>query len=306
MVPGSSHKPRARTSKNTVKRYPSVKLGQCVLRFDRPKVMGIVNNTPDSFSGDGLGGDTALAIERGRIMLEAGAAVVDIGGESTRPGADPVPLELEKRRTIPVVEALSASYPGRISIDSMKPDVAQAALLAGAVMVNDVTGLRNPKMIEVVVEHDAAVVIMHMLASPKTMQVRPRYKDVVSEIIAFLEDRVAMAERAGVSADRIMVDPGIGFGKNLNHNLEILARLKEFKRIGKPVVIGVSRKSFIGKITEMPPGERLEGSLAAAVLAVREGANMIRVHDVPETVRALSVADAILIESRKRIKSQGI
>src|SRR4030042_3163994 len=145
MVPSSSHKPRARTTKNPCKRSPSVKLGQCVLRFDRPKVMGIVNNTPDSFSGDGLGGDTALAIERGRIMLEAGAAVVDIGGASTRPGADPVPLELEKRRTIPVVEALSASYPGRISIDSMKPDVAQAALLAGAVMVNDVTGLRKDR-----------------------------------------------------------------------------------------------------------------------------------------------------------------
>ncbi|OGS56849.1 MAG: dihydropteroate synthase [Euryarchaeota archaeon RBG_19FT_COMBO_56_21] len=277
-----------------------------MLRFDRPKVMGIVNNTPDSFSGDGLGGDCALAIERGKAMLEAGAAVVDIGGESTRPGADPVPLELEKKRTVPVVEALSASYPGRISIDTMKPDVAQAALLAGAVMVNDVTGLRNPRMIDVVVEHDAAVVIMHMLAGPKTMQVRPRYKDVVKDIAAFLEDRVAAAERAGVGARKIMVDPGIGFGKNLNHNLEVLARLRELKSIGKPVVIGVSRKSFIGRITGMPPGERLEGSLAAAVLAVREGADMVRVHDVPETIRALDVADAILVESRKRAKSQGI
>ena len=306
MVSDGGRKPGARTKRKVAQDPASVKLGSCVLRFDGPKVMGIVNNTPDSFSGDGLGGDCARAIERGKAMLKAGAAIVDIGGESTRPGADSVSIELEKRRTIPVVEALSTAHPGKVSIDTMKPEVAQAALLAGAVLVNDVAGLRDPRMIEVVVEHSAAVIIMHMLGDPKTMQVKPRYKDVVGEIISFLERRVAAAEQAGVSPRKIMVDPGIGFGKNLNHNIEIIARLREFKSIGKPVVIGVSRKSFIGRITGMPPEERLEGSLAAAVLAVHHGADMVRVHDVPETVRALGVTSAILVESRKRTVSQGI
>ncbi len=268
--------------------------------------MGIVNNTPDSFSGDGLGGDTELAIRRGKAMIEAGAAMVDVGGESTRPGSSPVPARLEIARTIPVIEALSASYPGKVSIDTMKPGVAQAALLAGAVMVNDVMALRVPGMLEVVAEHDAAVIIMHMLGDPKTMQVKPHYKDVVAEIIEFLKERVAVAERAGVSPGKIMVDPGIGFGKNLDHNLEIIARLSELKSLGKPVVVGASRKYFIGKITGLPPERRLEGSLAAAVLAVAGGANMVRVHDVPETVRALAVADAILSESKQRTESQGI
>ncbi|HJX04410.1 MAG TPA: dihydropteroate synthase [Thermoplasmata archaeon] len=276
-----------------------MKLGTCVLRFNMPRVMGIVNNTPDSFSGDGVGGDVELAVRRGLAMFESGADLVDVGGESTRPGADPVSSDIEIARTLPVVERLARASPGRVSIDTMKPEVAQSALFAGASIVNDVSGLRDPKMIEVVAEHDAATIIMHMKGEPRTMQAAPRYKDVVADILGFLEDRVAAAEKGGVPSAKIMVDPGIGFGKTLEHNLEILSRLREFKVLGKPVVIGVSRKSFIGKLTGSPAQERLEGSLAAAVLAVNEGADIVRVHDVLQTVQALKVANAIITRQRR-------
>jgi dihydropteroate synthase len=219
---------------------------------------------------------------------------VDVGGESTRPGATPVTSDEEMTRTISVVERLAKLYPGRVSIDTMKPEVAEGALYAGASLVNDVSGFRNEKMIEVVAEHDAAVIIMHMLGEPRTMQKKPIYKNVVGDIIEFLTDRVSAAESAGVSPGKIMVDPGIGFGKTIDHNLEILGRLSELRALGKPVVIGVSRKAFIGKLTSMEADKRLEGSIAAAVLAVREGANIVRAHDVPETVKALKVAAAII------------
>jgi dihydropteroate synthase len=271
----------------------SVKVGTCTIRFDRTKVMGIVNTTPDSFSGDGLGGDEEAAIARGMMQFEQGADLVDVGGESTRPGAEPVPARLEMARTIGVVEALARARPGRVSIDTMKPEVAKSALLAGATVVNDVSGLRDPEMIEVVAEHGASAIIMHMLGEPRTMQARPRYKDVVRDIIAHLEERVAAAEAGGVEPRRIMVDPGIGFGKTLEHNLEILARLGELKALGKPVVIGVSRKSFIGKITGMPAEKRIGGSVAAAIVAARNGASIVRVHEVRETVDALQVASAV-------------
>jgi dihydropteroate synthase len=218
---------------------------------------------------------------------------VDVGGESTRPGAESVPASLEMGRTIGVVEALARARPGRVSIDTMKPEVAKSAFLAGATIVNDVSGLRNPDMIEVVAEHGASVVIMHMLGEPRTMQVRPRYKDVVRDITEYLGERVAAAEAGGVEPRRIMVDPGIGFGKTLEHNLEILARLGEFKTIGKPIVVGVSRKSFIGKITGAPAEERIGGSVAAAVVAARNGASIVRAHDVRETVDSLAVASEV-------------
>ena len=272
----------------------SVMVGTCRLRFAVPRVMGIVNSTPDSFSGDGIAGDAEGAISRGLDMFSAGADIVDVGGESTRPGAEPVPAEVELARTIGVVEALSAARPGRVSIDTYKPEVAEKALFAGASIVNDVTGLRDPRMAEVVAEHDATVIIMHMKGEPRTMQAGPRYKDVVSEVRSYLHGRIGAAESAGIRPDRIMVDPGIGFGKTLHHNLEIIARLGELRSLGKPVVIGVSRKAFIGKLTGLPPGERLEGSLAAAVLAVRNGADVVRVHDVAETVRALKVAVPVI------------
>lgn len=281
------------------RRPRSIKLGTCMLRFNQPRIMGIVNNTPDSFSKDGLGGDTAKAVERGEAMFADGADIVDVGGESTRPGAEPVPADVELRRVVPVIEALSERHAGRISVDTMKPKVAEAALFAGAAVVNDVSGLREQKMIEVVAEHDASVIIMHMLGEPRTMQLRPRYRDVIADIKKYLADRIAAAERAGVSPRKIMVDPGIGFGKTVDHNLEILARIGELKTLGKPIVIGVSRKAFIGTVTGRPVEDRLEGSIAAAILAVLNGADIVRVHDVGPTVRALAVARAIMDRSRQ-------
>ena len=277
---------RAKGKDRTVR---SLRLGTCTIRLDVPRIMGIVNNTPDSFSGDGLMGDVDGAVARGMAMFESGADLVDVGGESTRPGAEPVPEAVEISRAVPVVEALSKAHPGRVSIDTMKPGVAASALMAGASIVNDVSGLRDPRMIETVAEHDAAAIIMHMRGEPRTMQVRPRYKDVVREISEFLTDRIGAAEAGGVSPRKIMVDPGIGFGKTLEHNLEIITRLGELRRLGKPVVIGLSRKSFIGRLTGMPVDKRLGGSLAAALVAVENGADVVRVHDVAETVSAFKV-----------------
>lgn len=276
-----------------------VMVGTCRLRLDVPRVMGIVNMTEDSFSGDGLGGDAEAAVSKGKAMFSAGADLVDVGAESTRPGAAPVSKEMELGRVVDVIEALAAHSPCSVSVDTYKHDVAEKALLAGASVVNDVTGLRDPRMADVIAEHGASVVIMHMKGEPRTMQVRPRYKDVVSEVYSFLNDRVAVAEAAGIRPNRIMVDPGIGFGKTLDHNLEIIARLRELRGIRKPIVIGVSRKSFIGRLTGLPPGERLEGSLAAAIISVMNGADIVRVHDVAETVSALKVAAPILTDMRR-------
>jgi len=260
--------------------------------------MGIINNTPDSFSKDGLAGDFEAAVRRAEAMFSDGADIVDVGGESTRPGAEPVAANEERGRVIPIIETLSERHPGRISIDTMKPEIAEAALFSGASTVNDVSGLRNRGMIDVVAEHDASVIIMHMLGGPRTMQVRPRYKDLVGDISRYLSERIAAAEKAGVNPRKIMIDPGIGFGKTKDHNLEIIARLGEFKKLGKPIVIGVSRKAFIGKITGMSVEDRLEGSIAAATLAVIHGADIVRVHDVAPTVRALAVAQAIMDKTR--------
>ena len=272
----------------------SVRIGTCTLRLDIPRIIGILNVTPDSFSGDGIAGDALTAIERGEMMFDSGADIVDVGGESTRPGAAPISEEEEIRRTIEVVEALARRHPGRISIDTHRPRVAESAIYAGATIINDVTGLRDGELRKVVAAHDATAIIMHMKGVPRTMQTRPRYRDVVAEIKAFLNDRIEEAENDGIGSRKIMIDPGIGFGKTLDHNLQILSRLREFRSFGKPIVIGVSRKSFIGKITGLPPEQRLEGSIAAAVMAVRNGADIVRVHDVSETVRALKVAHAII------------
>lgn len=268
----------------------TLRIGSKTFRFGPPSVMGIVNVTADSFSGDGLDGCSKAAVRVGLRMFSSGASFVDVGGESTRPGAEPVSVADELRRTIKVIRALSKRHPGRISVDTMKAEVADEALKAGASIVNDVNGLRGIGMMEVVAEHDASAIIMHMAGMPRTMQKSPRYRDVVSEVIAFLKERVAAAERAGVQANRIMIDPGIGFGKTVNHNLEILERLDEFKTLGKPIVVGVSRKSFIGKLTGAQVNDRLPGSLAAAVAAAERGANILRVHDVPETIQALRVS----------------
>ncbi len=271
-----------------------LRVGSREIGFGPPMVMGVINATTDSFSGDGLGENTGRAVKAGLDMFAAGAEFVDVGGESTRPGADTVSTDEEIGRTTEIVKKLAGRHPGRVSIDTMKAEVAREALEAGASVVNDVNGLRGEGMAEVIAEHDASVIIMHMQGTPRTMQKSPKYVDVVADISTFLEDRIAIAEKAGIRADRIMVDPGIGFGKNLEHNLEILTRLRELRSLGKAIAIGVSKKSFIGKITGSPVDDRLGGSLAAAVLAAANGANVIRVHDVAETVQALQVAWSII------------
>lgn len=267
----------------------TVRIGSRAIQFGQPIVMGIVNVTPDSFSGDGLDQDIEKAVRRGSEMIASGAELVDVGGESTRPGAEAVSVKEELRRVVEVVERLSELHPGRVSVDTMKPDVADAALRAGASIVNDVSGLRNERMIRVVAEHEASVIIMHMLGDPRTMQEAPRYDDVVNEIGEYLGGKVAEAEDGGIARERIIVDPGIGFGKTVEHNIEIISRLGELRSIGRPIAIGVSRKSFIGTVTRTSPSERLGASIAAATIAAVNSADIIRAHDVKETVQALKM-----------------
>jgi dihydropteroate synthase len=255
--------------------------------------MGVLNVTPDSFSDGGQFVDPATAVGHGRRMIEDGAALVDVGGESTRPGAAPVSVEEELERVEPVLEGLSGLP---LSIDTAKAAVASRALELGAVFVNDVTALRgDPDMAEVVADGDAFVCLMHMQGEPRTMQVAPHYDDVVSDVLAFLEERLAFAVDHGIAEERICVDPGIGFGKTPDQNLELLRRLDELGTLGRPVLVGVSRKSTLGKILGGAGATTgtTAGSLAAAVTAFERGASMIRAHDVRETVEALTVAAAV-------------
>ena len=262
-------------------------------RWPRPSVLGVLNVTPDSFSDGGLFVDPATAIDHGRRLVEDGAALVDVGGESTRPGAAHVPLEEELARVVPVLEGLGGLP---LSIDTAKAAVARRALELGAVLVNDITALRgDPDMAAVVADGDAFVCLMHMQGEPRTMQVAPHYDDVVSDVLAFLEERIAFAVEQGILEERICVDPGIGFGKTPDQNLELLRRLDELGTLGRPVLVGVSRKSTLARITGDATATRgtLAGSLAAAVAAFERGASMIRAHDVHETVEALAVAAAV-------------
>jgi len=262
-------------------------------RWSRPSVMGVLNVTPDSFSDGGQFVDPATAIGHGRRMIEDGAALVDVGGESTRPGAAPVSVEEELERVEPVLEGLSGLP---LSIDTAKAAVASRAVELGAVLVNDVTALRgDPDMAEVVADGDAFVCLMHMQGEPRTMQVAPHYDDVVSDVLAFLEDRLAFAVEHGIAEERICVDPGIGFGKTPDQNLELLRRLDELGALGRPVLVGVSRKSTLGRILGDAGATTgtTAGSLAAAVTAFERGASMLRAHDVRETVEALTVAAAV-------------
>jgi dihydropteroate synthase len=258
------------------------------------KLMGIVNVTPDSFSDGGLFLEPEAAIAHGEQLVRDGAEILDVGGESTRPGAEPVEAAVELARTEPVVADLEGlGY--RVSIDTSKAAVAEAALEAGAEIVNDVTALRGDvEMAALCAERGATVVLMHMPGDPRTMQDDPRYEDVVDEVKAFLAERVEAALAAGIEEEKIWVDPGIGFGKTLEHNLELLRRLGELRELGRPLVIGTSRKSFIGKIDASPVEERIGGSIATAVLAAADGADVLRVHDVAETAQALRVAEAVL------------
>jgi dihydropteroate synthase len=257
-----------------------------------PLVMGIVNVTPDSFSDGGLFQDAGAAIAHGRDLLAEGADILDIGGESTRPGAEPVAADEEIRRVVPVIEALAADG-ARVSIDTTKAEVARRALDAGATIVNDVSALRfDPDLAGVAADAGATVVLMHMLGEPRTMQDDPRYDEVVSDIRSFLEQRIRFAVGEGLAEGDIWVDPGIGFGKTLAHNLELIARLDEIVAIGRPVVFGASRKSFLGKLTGRQVDERLAGTIAANIIAYEHGARVFRVHDVAPTVDALKVAGA--------------
>ena len=265
---------------------------------ERTLVMGIVNVTPDSFSDGGMFEDAETAVKHGLRLLDEGADVLDVGGESTRPGSDPVGVEDELTRVLPVIEGLRRGAPeALLSVDTRKAAVASEALAAGADVVNDIGAGTDPDMFDVVATAGAGMVLMHMQGEPKHMQADPRYDDVVAEVRGFLTDRLEMAVAAGIGRDRLCVDPGIGFGKNLNHNLALLRAIGSFRELGVPVLAGVSRKRFIGELsgTDDPAG-RLDGSVAAAVWCTSQGVEMVRVHDVGPTVRALRVVDAIARE----------
>ena len=260
----------------------------------RPRVVGVLNATPDSFSDGGASNEELL--ERGLAMVAAGAEWLDIGGESTRPGAEPVTPRDEIARVVPLIQALARRVDATLSIDTRHAETAFAALRAGASVVNDVTaGLGDPDMLEVVAQADAGYIAMHMQGEPRTMQVAPRYADVVAEVLEFLRLRAGAACEAGIDPARVWIDPGIGFGKALEHNLELMARLGELRSLGLPVMLGASRKSFIAKLDERAsdPADRLGGSLAAAVYGVLGGVDLVRVHDVAATRQAVAVAHAI-------------
>ena len=260
---------------------------------ERTHVMGVVNATPDSFSDGGRRVGVEQAVEAARGMAEAGVDVVDIGGESTRPGADPVSSDEEMRRVVPVVKAIKSAIDVRISVDTVKASVASGAIAAGADMINDVSALSDPEMSSVVARADVPVVLMHMRGTPRTMQHDTDYTELMVEITEFLREATEKAVAAGVASDKILVDPGIGFGKSPVGNLQILRKLSTLRRVGRPLLIGASRKSFIGSVLDLPVTDRLEGSLAAAGVAAWQGAHVVRVHDVVETVRVVRMVDAI-------------
>jgi dihydropteroate synthase len=260
------------------------------LKLDRPRVVGVLNVTPDSFSDGGNHAGVEEAVAHGLAMAEQGADMLDVGGESTRPGADDVPLDEELRRVIPVIEQLVARTSLPIAVDTSKPEVMRAAVAAGAGMVNDVCALRREGALDVLAALGVPVCLMHMQGEPRSMQDAPHYDDVVGEVHRFLADRLFACELAGIDKRRVMVDPGFGFGKNLEHNLALLRALERFADLGGGVYAGLSRKSMIGELTgRKAPAERVAGSVAAALIAVQRGARMVRVHDVAATVDALAV-----------------
>lgn len=267
--------------------------GPTAFELDRPLVMGVLNVTPDSFSDGGEYLPPGAALDRARALLAEGADIVDAGGESTRPGADEVAVAEESARVLPVVSALAADG-ACVSVDTRHAEVAAACVEAGASIINDVSGFRDPAMVEVAAGCDTGLVVMHMQGDPRTMQDAPEYDEVVADVIAFLKQRTARLLDAGVAHERIAVDPGIGFGKTLEHNLELLRRLDEIAALGYPVLVGASRKRFIGLLLDQATARRrVWGSVGAAVAAVERGASIVRVHDVAQTVQALKVATAI-------------
>jgi dihydropteroate synthase len=266
----------------------------------RTRIMGVLNVTPDSFSDGGLFAGHDAAVDHARSMASQGADIIDIGGESTRPGSEPLTEEEELRRILPVIERVAAELAVPISVDTYKATVARKALDAGASIVNDISGLRfSTDMARVVADHGAAVVLMHIKGTPRDMQVNPVYGDVIGEIMDYLEESAAIALTAGVGRDRILIDPGIGFGKTAQHNLEIIDRLDEFRTLGFPLVIGTSRKRFIGTVLNIPePKDRVEGTAATVALAIQRGAHVVRVHDVGPMTKVARMTDAIVRTSK--------
>jgi dihydropteroate synthase len=259
----------------------------------RPAVMGVLNVTPDSFSDGGRYLDTEAAVRHGLLLAEQGATFLDVGGESTRPGAAPVGVEEELRRVIPVIERLRGATAAVISIDTSKPEVMRAAAAAGAALINDVRALREPGALAAARDSGCGVCLMHMQGEPRTMQLEPVYADVVNEVRTFLAERVAACRAAGIETWRLAVDPGFGFGKTLEHNLALLRNLGELRVAGLPLAVGLSRKSMVGKLTGRHEGERVLGSVVLAVMAALAGASIVRAHDVAETVEALKVVTAV-------------
>jgi len=261
------------------------------VKLDKTCIMGILNVTPDSFSDGGLFSDVNTAVDHAKTMVAQGADIIDVGGESSRPGSQVVSEKEELARVLPVIRRLVRELKIPISIDTYKPTVAKECLKEGVHLINDITGLNDPKMAKLAAEYNVPVVIMHMKGTPKIMQENPVYGDVVAEVKTFLKERVALAHNAGVVD--VIVDPGIGFGKTLKHNLEIIKRLGEFTDLGCPLLVGPSRKSFIGQLTGFPANDRIEGTLAVVAVAIMNGADIVRVHDVKECKRVVQVVDAI-------------
>lgn len=268
--------------------------GKYQLDLSSPCIMGIVNVTPDSFSDGGRYDSVEKAVAHGLQLVREGAGILDIGGESTRPGATPVSLEEELARVLPVIEQLSRTAGVPLSVDTCKPEVMRAAIAAGADIINDIRALQEPEALEIVAASDAGVCLMHMQGLPQTMQIDPQYKDVVREVNAFLSQRLAAAAAAGIARERVVLDPGFGFGKQTEHNLQLLRQLDTTLALGRPLLVGLSRKSVLGQITGGDVDVRLHASLAASVISVMKGARIVRVHDVKATADALKVATAIL------------
>ena len=264
------------------------------LDLSHPHVMGILNVTPDSFSDGGTHNTLVEAVKHANLMINAGATIIDIGGESTRPGAVDVSVEEELARVIPAVEAIAQRFEVWISVDTSKPEVIRESARVGAHIINDIRSLTEPGALEAAAETGLPVCLMHMQGQPKTMQEAPKYADVFADVERFFVEHIVRCEQAGISKEKLLLDPGFGFGKNLSHNYELLARLGEFHHFGLPLLVGMSRKSMVGQLLNVGPTERLNGSLACAVIAAMQGAQIIRVHDVKETVEALRVVEATL------------
>ncbi|HBQ3153552.1 TPA: dihydropteroate synthase [Klebsiella quasipneumoniae] len=268
--------------------------------LSHPHVMGILNVTPDSFSDGGAHKSLIEAVKHANLMINAGATIIDIGGESTRPGAAEVSVEEELARVIPVVEAIAQRFEVWISVDTSKAEVIRESARAGAHIINDIRSLTEPGALQAAAETGLPVCLMHMQGQPKTMQEAPKYEDVFADVERFFNEHIVRCEQAGIAKEKLLLDPGFGFGKNLTHNYQLLARLGEFHHFGLPLLVGMSRKSMVGQLLNVGPSERLNGSLACAVIAAMQGAQIIRVHDVKETVEALRVVEATLAAKGKK------